>query len=217
MRATPFDGKFLGEEPYFKLEPTGMLVEFAAEHCGHGRYALDVGCGNGRNACVLASAGYVAVGVDISPTALRVARRIAPNALFVRSDVISLPFRDRIFAVAFCGTVLSCLDESGLARAIIELSRVTMPGGYFLLTDFSVDDPGASGPDASDASECSPFLKHYFEPTELQKILAGFSIERMWKVRKLDDTHGPTHTHVLVRLVARRNTGDRRQPNTAIA
>lgn len=75
MDSKDWDARYSGEELLWKAEPNRFLVEEVGD-LQTGR-ALDVACGEGRNAIWLASRGWQATGVDFSPVALSKARRIA--------------------------------------------------------------------------------------------------------------------------------------------
>jgi ubiquinone/menaquinone biosynthesis C-methylase UbiE len=199
-----FDKQFECSSPYFKLTPTGMLHDFVSEHPSRGLYALDIGCGNGRNMSALVAAEYQAFGMDISEQAIATAQRYVPEGHYFKCDVISLPFPSGMFSLVYCGTVLSCLDSDSIKLAMGEFRRVVTPGGYLLFSDFSTKDPGAIDTRSGDASECAPAVRHYFTKEELVVLFTGFTIERLWEVEKFDDSHGTPHHHALLRMIARR-------------
>lgn len=63
------DGSLYGNRP-------NPIVKAVAKHLDPGD-ALDLGCGDGRNAVWLAESGWSVTGVDVSPVGLRYARRRA--------------------------------------------------------------------------------------------------------------------------------------------
>ena len=72
---------------------------------GVGPVGADIGCGNGTFTRALARAGYVMTGVDISPSMLTAARRLADDegvrCEFLLGDITKLKLKDRAdFAVA---------------------------------------------------------------------------------------------------------------------
>src|SRR5687768_6279671 len=75
MDSDAWDERYAGTELVWTAEPNRFL---AAEVGGltPGR-ALDVACGEGRNAVWLASLGWTVTGVDFSPVGLDKARRLA--------------------------------------------------------------------------------------------------------------------------------------------
>jgi len=70
-----WDERYRGEEFVWKTEPNQFLVAEVAD-LPPGR-ALDVACGEGRNAVWLAARGWHVTGADFSPVGLTKARRLA--------------------------------------------------------------------------------------------------------------------------------------------
>lgn len=75
MDRSDWDARYAGAELLWSAGPNQFLVE-EVEGLPPGR-ALDVACGEGRNAIWLAGRGWQATGVDFSPVALDRGRRIA--------------------------------------------------------------------------------------------------------------------------------------------
>jgi SAM-dependent methyltransferase len=98
-------------------------------------WALDAGCGTGRNLAELA-AGGPAVGVDVSLRALGFARR-RKAAPLVCASVEALPFRKESFAAALSRDVLCVVPDEG--RAAREIARVLEPGGSLALSSPAFD------------------------------------------------------------------------------
>lgn len=98
---------------------------------------LDLACGHGRHARVLAGRVGTMVGVDQSAAYLRRGRAAATGARpprFARADLRRLPFADGAFdAVYSWYASLFMYDEPGNAAALAELGRVLRPGGRSLV------------------------------------------------------------------------------------
>jgi SAM-dependent methyltransferase len=94
-----------------------------------GRRTLEVGCGEGRVVRDLAALGHRVVGLDASPTLLRLAREEDPEGEYVLGDAADLPFEDGSFdlVVAFN----SLMDVQDMPGAVAEAARVLEPGGSF--------------------------------------------------------------------------------------
>jgi ubiquinone/menaquinone biosynthesis C-methylase UbiE len=105
------------------------------------RTALDLGCGTGGDAVLLASRGIDVTGIDASASALDQARRRADEAgvqvTWIEGDVLELPLPGASVDLA---TDRGCLhhvavdDQATYAR---EVARVLRPGGRLLLRDFN--------------------------------------------------------------------------------
>lgn len=88
---------------------------------------LDLACGGGLLAPHLR--GYRHVGLDLSPTAVRVAARHGVTA--VQGDVLRLPFADEVADVVVAGEVLEHVADP--AAVVAEAARVLRPGGTLVL------------------------------------------------------------------------------------
>lgn len=106
---------------------------------------LDLGCGWGRHATLLADAGHDIVGLDLSPALLRLARDEDPlrsRLRLVAGDMRSIPLASASFDVVLnLATSLGLfLDDGGAEAALREAARVLRPGGRLLLEGMHRDD-----------------------------------------------------------------------------
>ena len=104
---------------------------------------LDAGCGHGRVAVELARRGYDVVGVDVDASMLEVARRTAPELVWVRSDLAELePDDPRLGApfalVVAAGNVIPLLAKGTEPEVVRRLSDCVPPGGL-LVAGFGLD------------------------------------------------------------------------------
>lgn len=115
--------KFLKKDQKYKLD---------------GKNILDLGCGTGRNANYLAEEGNSVIGIEISKTALALAKERAAD-LGVKVDYrlgdIGEPYDipDESMDVVLDVTSSNALDEKGRAVYLSEVSRVLKSGGYFFV------------------------------------------------------------------------------------
>ena len=86
-------------------------------------------CGGGLLAPHVAALGHRHVGVDLSPTALPLAR--AHGVLALRGDAQALPLADGVADVVVAGEVLEHVPD--LAAAVREACRVLRPGGTLVV------------------------------------------------------------------------------------
>lgn len=128
---------------------------------------LDVGCGQGRLASLLAG-GVPWVGVDSSPVQLAA----NPYRPVVRADMRALPFRDGAFAeVAHLWCLYHLADP---VVAIAEAARVLAPGGrYFTCCAARTNDPEIMPegypPSPFDAEEAAEVVATVFEQVEVER------------------------------------------------
>lgn len=119
-----------------------------------GERVLDVGCGSGvvtREIAKRVGAHGFAVGLDLSPALLAVAREFAREAdmgdriEFREGSALNLPFSDNSFDAVLCATVLS--HVAGGETAIAELARVVRPAGRVGVFEIDTDMTAFSHPD----------------------------------------------------------------------
>jgi SAM-dependent methyltransferase len=110
----------------------GLLDRYAAALAGRGE-VWDVGCGAaGHLTRYLADRGVAAVGADISPGSVAVARRCQPGLTFHVADMCQLPAATGSLAgvVAFYSVIH--LPRPRIPVALAEFRRVLGPGGALL-------------------------------------------------------------------------------------
>lgn len=103
-----------------------ILPLIEAELAG-ARSVLDVGCGEGQLARVVAAQGARTVGIDGSWNQLAAARQRGGGPSYGRAVATSLPFAEASFDGAIVCLVLEHLDE--LDAVAGEIARVLVPGG----------------------------------------------------------------------------------------
>lgn len=115
--------KFLKKEQKYKVED---------------RNILDLGCGTGRNANYLAENGNEVIGIEISKTALSLAKERAEELglnVDYRLEDIGEPYdiEDNSIDIVFDVTSSNSLDEKGREVYLKEVDRVMKKGGYFFV------------------------------------------------------------------------------------
>jgi len=132
-----FDSQYLLEyEPIFDLAQDRREVARLIELLGlpTGSRVLDVPCGQGRHAHLLAEAGFDVDGLDLSSDLLQRARERGTSRTlrYTRGDMRRLPARwtGRFAAVVNLFTSFGFfLEPSDDARVVAEWTRVLEPGG----------------------------------------------------------------------------------------
>ena len=101
-----------------------------------GDRVLDVGCGSGVVAEVLASLGADVTGIDSNPAAIAYARGayVRPNLRFEETTVDDLVLAPDSIDRIYCLELIEHLDEPQAADLLSSFRRVLRPGGALLLT-----------------------------------------------------------------------------------
>lgn len=125
--------------------PERQVEEAILRSAGEGpfRAMLDIGTGTGRMLELFASRYDRAVGIDLSPAMLAVARANLERAGLDRArvrlgDVMSLPVLRDSFDLVVIHQVLHFLDDPG--RALAEAAGALAAGGRLLIIDFAPHD-----------------------------------------------------------------------------
>jgi SAM-dependent methyltransferase len=127
-----------GSRPEVRL----YLRRVRRQCCGRPR-ALDLGCGEGRHAILMARLGFAVEAVDLEPLALRLAGRFARRAgcraaiRFSVQDALDLRFADGTFDVVLDSGCFHHIVKPDWPRYRREVARVLRPPGYMILTVFS--------------------------------------------------------------------------------
>lgn len=122
--------------PWSDKAPRSRIGAWLAAHPGAGRSAIDVGCGLGDNAALLADAGYGVTAFDLSPTAIDWARKrqAERNISFHVADLFRLPeaWQGR-FDLVHETYNLQALPIELRERAARAIAALVAPGGTLLL------------------------------------------------------------------------------------
>ena len=135
-----FDDQYLLEyEPIFTLENDRKEVTRLIDILGlpAGSRILDVPCGQGRHAHLLAEAGFNVDGLDYSEHLIKLAKKrgTGPDLRYTRGDMRKLPAKwsERFDAVVNLFTSFGFFtDPADDAQVILEFARVLKPGGILI-------------------------------------------------------------------------------------
>lgn len=108
------------------------------------RVVLDLGCGTGRNANYIADLGNTVIGIEISKTAIDIAKKraaaIGVNVDYRIGDIgVSYQIDDSSVDIILDVTSSNSLDEKGREVYLQEMARVLKPGGYVFVRALAKD------------------------------------------------------------------------------
>jgi demethylmenaquinone methyltransferase/2-methoxy-6-polyprenyl-1,4-benzoquinol methylase len=129
----PFYDALVG--PFLRAVRKDIRKEAGAQGC---RRALDVACGTGEQAIMLAQAGLDVTAVDTSGAMIAVARRKSPPAVsYVLGDAGDLPFGTGVFDFATVSLALHEMAYDTRMQVTGEMLRTLAPDGRLAFFDYA--------------------------------------------------------------------------------
>ena len=129
---------------------TLAALEELARELRTGAAVLDLGCGAGVPVTRwLVENGFAVTAVDLSERQLELARRFAPGATFVKSDMGDLSLAPETFGAVVAFHSIIHLPRERHPALLADIYRWLEPGGYFLatltVTDFEGEESDWEG------------------------------------------------------------------------
>jgi SAM-dependent methyltransferase len=138
--------------PWNKETPPEALIDLVESGRVKPCKTIDLGCGAGNYAVYLAGRGFEVIGVDSSPTAIRIAQENANQkgvrATFLVADVLGdLDEVTDSFDFAYDWELLHHIFPEKRKKYVENVKRILNPGGKYFSVCFSEKDPqfGGSG------------------------------------------------------------------------
>jgi SAM-dependent methyltransferase len=161
---------FTGERVVPAQTPSFLVLEHLVRYRFAARFAagckvLDVGCGTGYGASLLAAKARLVVGVDCAPDAIQYAQANYPggNLSYAMRDCRNLPFGDRFFDRAVMFEVIEHIAEQ--EQCLREIRRILVPNGILILSTPNVTRP------TKVIEEPNPFHAKELSEDELRELL----------------------------------------------
>jgi SAM-dependent methyltransferase len=138
------------EIPWNIETPPDLLVSLLAEGKIAPCKTVDYGCGTGNYAIFLAGKGFDVTGIDISPSAIEIAKKTAyqqgMTCDFIVADVLSeMPKVQYTFDFAYDWELLHHVFPPDRQKYVENVYRCLNPGGKYLSVCFSEEDLAFGG------------------------------------------------------------------------
>lgn len=165
----------------YQLSPTHSEILAATPYLQGGR-ALDVGCGQGRNALYLSQHGFEVDAWDVNENSLQKLRQIIQseqidNIQVQQRDLNADPSITGRYDFICCTVVMMFLEAKTVKPLIQQMQQATVPGGYNLIVCAMDTDDLPAQPDF-------PFT---FTAGELSALYKG------WNIVKYNENVGELH------------------------
>jgi SAM-dependent methyltransferase len=199
MEAHDWNERYAASELVWSKSPNQFVAEVAREFpCGR---ALDLACGEGRNAIWLARQGWAVTGVDFSDVALEKARALSCAAGVALdwhcADVLSFEPPAASFDFVLLSYLQLCAKE--MARVLAIGCAALAPTGSILVVGQARANltEGTGGPQDPD---------HLYEPDDVVAWLSGVQVVRAEHAVRMVDTESGPRQAIDTLVLARRET-----------
>jgi len=137
-----WEASFIENQRMWGFEPADSAIlakDFFLEH--NVKDILIPGIGYGRNAKIFLDSGIDVTGIEISKTAIDLARQSDVNINIFHGSVNDMPFDDKAYDGIFCYALLHLLSKAERSKFIEACYNQLKPEGYMIFTTISKDAP----------------------------------------------------------------------------
>jgi SAM-dependent methyltransferase len=172
------------------------------------RDVLIPGSGYGRNAEAFAKAGFLVTGIEISTTAVALARQNSPGIKYFHESVSDMPFDGSMYDSIYCFNVLHLFRKADRAEFLQKCRNQLNDGGVMFFVVFSDKEPGfGRGRMVEDNTfESKPGREvHYYSDEDLVSEFQSLEILETGMIEDPEE-HGAEgrHTHLLRYIYVRK-------------
>jgi SAM-dependent methyltransferase len=165
------------------------------------------GSGYGRNAGAFAREGFLVTGIEISKTAVTLARQNTRGVHYLHGPVEDMPFDDGMFDGIYCFNVLHLFRKDARAAFLQRCREQLKDGGVMFFVVFSDREPsfGTGREVEENTFESKPGREvHYYSEEDLISEFRGLEV-RETGLMEDPEVHGEEgrHIHVLRYIYAR--------------
>jgi SAM-dependent methyltransferase len=171
-----WESRFSSEGAMWKFEPSDSAFRaveiFKNNNC---KKILIPGSGYGRNAKQFIDSGFTITGIEISQSAIEIAKGSGLTYKTYHGSVTSMPFDRKIFDGVFCYALIHLLNKPNRKKFLKCCFEQLKPGGImiFITASKQMNMYGEGKRISKDRFEISPGLKVFFYDPE--SVLSEFS------------------------------------------
>jgi SAM-dependent methyltransferase len=167
-----WESSFIENQTMWGFEPSDsaiMTKEFFLEK--NVKDILIPGIGYGRNAKVFTDNGIDVTGIEISKTAIEIARQNGLNLGIFHGSVNDMPFDNNLYDGIFCYALIHLLNNRERSKFIKDCYNQLRPNGYMIFTTISKEAPmfGKGKQLGKDYFEIREGVKMFFYDTDSVK------------------------------------------------
>lgn len=137
-----WESSFIENQTMWGFEPTDSAIktkDFFLEK--DVKDILVPGMGYGRNAKVFIDHGIDVTGIEISKTAIDLARQNGLDISIFHGSVTDMPFENKLYDGIFCHALIHLLNKSEREKFIKDCYDQLKPNGYMIFTTISKEAP----------------------------------------------------------------------------
>lgn len=137
-----WESSFIEKQAMWGFEPSDSAIltkDFFLEK--NVKDILIPGIGYGRNAKVFIDNGINVTGIEISKTAINLARRNGIDIKIYHGSVTDMPFDNKLYDGIFCYALIHLLNNSERNKFIKDCYSQLKPNGYMIFTTVSKKAP----------------------------------------------------------------------------
>jgi SAM-dependent methyltransferase len=130
-----WENKFREEGAAWAFEPSdSAYIALELFKSCHARHILIPGCGYGRNARLFLDAGIKVTGIEMSSSAIQIAKAHNLNYTIHHGSVTSMPFDNELYDGIFCYALIHLLSKTGRRQFLESCYNQLKTGGPMVFT-----------------------------------------------------------------------------------
>ncbi|GBG58451.1 methyltransferase [Sporomusaceae bacterium FL31] len=137
-----WESSFIEKQTMWGFEPSDSAIltkDFFLEK--NVKDLLIPGIGYGRNAKVFIDNGMNVTGIEISKTAINLARQNGIDINIYQGSVTEMPFENKLYDGIFCYALIHLLNNNERKKFIKDCYSQLKPNGYMIFTTISKEAP----------------------------------------------------------------------------